>query len=115
MLRSRIVALGLAAALSLSVGLTACGVSGSDGASGGGDSEKQALVDQLIGELESSGNVPPEQVACIKEGFNGFTVEELTTLRDSEDSGEVPTELQDKILSVVTACVAGESASPAPS
>lgn len=115
MRRSRIVAIGLAAALSLSVGLTACGGSGSGGASGGGDTEKQALVDQLIGELESSGDVPPEQVACIKEGFNGFTLEELTALRDSEDSGEVPAELQDKILNVITGCVLGESASPAPS
>lgn len=111
MRRSRIMALALAVALSLSVGLTACS---SGGSSGGADSEKQALVDELIGELEASGDVPPEQVACIKEGFNDFTVEELTALRDSEDSGEVPTELQDKILNVITGCVLGESASPSP-
>lgn len=115
MRRQRIAALGAAAVLALSFGLAACGGSSSGGDSGGGDSAKQAVIDELIAELEQDGNVPAGQVACIKEGFNAFTVDELTLLRDSETDTEVPTELQDKILELITGCVLGESASPAAS
>ena len=115
MRRQRIAALGAAAVLALSFGLAACGGSSSGGDSGGGDSAKQAVIDELIAELEQDGNVPAGQVACNKEGFNAFTIDELTLLRDSETDTEVPTELQDKILELITGCVLGESASPAAS
>ncbi|MFM7210817.1 MAG: hypothetical protein ACKOYQ_02260 [Actinomycetota bacterium] len=115
MQRSRVAALGAAAVLALSLGLSACGGSSSGGDTGGDSAAKQQLIDELVGELESGGAVPPDQVACIKQGFNDFSVEELTVLRDSEADTEVPTELQDKILNLITGCVLGESASPAAS
>ena len=113
---SRLAALGAAAVLTLSVGLTACGGSSSGGdASASGDAQKEAIIAELVADLESGGEVPPEQVTCIKSGFNDFTVDELTLLRDSETDTEIPAELQDKILNLITGCVVGESASPAAS
>ena len=122
MRRPRIAGLCGAAALALSLGLAGCG--GGGDSSGGSpesagqeqvDSQKKAVIDELVGELEATGDVTPTQIACLKDGFNGFSLEELTLLRDSEEGTEVPADVQDRILTIVTGCVLGESASPAAS
>jgi hypothetical protein len=42
---------------------------------------------------------------CIKQGLSGFSTEELTALRDGETDTDVPVELQDKVIEMMTSCV----------
>jgi hypothetical protein len=42
---------------------------------------------------------------CIKQGLSGFSTEELTTLRDGQTDSDVPAELQDKVIEMMTTCV----------
>jgi hypothetical protein len=42
---------------------------------------------------------------CIKQGLSGFSTEELTALRDGETDADVPVELQDKVVSLLTGCI----------
>lgn len=120
-MRSKRVLAAAAATLTvLTLGLTACGGSSSDSsssdASGGGDSAKTALVDELMAELEGDGTITAEQKNCLRDQFNGFTLEELQTMKDSTNEDDVPQALQDKVINAVLGCVMpSDAASPAAS
>ncbi len=98
MSRSRLAAIATAAAAAALLTLTACG--------GGGDSttDNSALVDELMTEIGDEG-MPEGAKDCIKQGLSGFSTEELTTLRDGETDTDVPVELQDKVVSLLTGCI----------
>ena len=118
-MRSKRVLAAAAATLTvLTLGLTACGGSSSDSSSGGsgGDSAKTALVDELMAELEGDGTITAEQKNCLRDQFNGFTLEELQTMKDSTNEDDVPQALQDKVINAVLGCVMpSDAASPAAS
>ena len=96
--RSRLATIATAAAAAALLTLTACG--------GGGDSttDNSALVDELMTEIGDEG-MPEGAKECIKQGLSGFSTEELTTLRDGETDTDVPVELQDKVVSLLTGCI----------
>lgn len=98
MSRSRLAAIATAAAAAALLTLTACG--------GGGESttDNSALVDELMTEIGDEG-MPEGAKDCIKQGLSGFSTEELTTLRDGETDTDVPVELQDKVVSLLTGCI----------
>jgi hypothetical protein len=98
MSRSRLATIATAAAAAALLTLTACG--------GGGDSttDNSALVDELMTEIGDEG-MPEGAKDCIKQGLSGFSTEELTTLRDGETDTDVPVELQDKVVSLLTGCI----------
>ena len=96
--RSRLATIATAAAAAALLTLTACG--------GGGDSttDNSALVDELMTEIGDEG-MPEGAKDCIKQGLSGFSTEELTALRDGETDSDVPVELQDKVVSLLTGCI----------
>ncbi len=98
MSRSRLATIATAAAAAALLTLTACG--------GGGDSttDNSALVDELMTEIGDEG-MPEGAKDCIKQGLSGFSTEELTALRDGETDADVPVELQDKVVSLLTGCI----------
>jgi hypothetical protein len=98
MSRSRLATIATAAAAAALLTLTACG--------GGGDTsnDNAALVDELMAEIGDEG-MPEGAKDCIKQGLSGFSTEELTALRDGESDSDVPVELQDKVIEMMTNCV----------
>ncbi len=98
MRRSRLVMTATAAAAAALLTLTACG------GGGGSSTDNSALVDELMAEIGDEG-MPEGAKDCIKQGLSGFSTEELTALRDGETDSDVPVELQDKVVSLLTGCV----------
>jgi hypothetical protein len=98
MSRSRLATIATAAAAAALLTLTACG--------GGGDTstDNSALVDELMTDIGSEG-MPEGAQECIRQGLSGFSTEELTALRDGESDSDIPVELQDKVVSLLTGCV----------
>lgn len=96
--RTRLATLATAAAAAALLTLTACG------GGGGSSTDNSALVDELMAEI-GDGDMPAETKDCIKQGLSGFSTEELTTLRDGEADADVPVELQDKVIAMMTGCV----------
>ena len=98
MRRTRIATIATAAAAAALLTLTACG--------GGGDSttDNSALVDELMTEIGDEG-ITKGAKDCIKQGLSGFSTEELTALRDGETDADVPVELQNKVIEMMTTCV----------
>jgi hypothetical protein len=96
--RSRLATIATAAAAAALLTLTACG--------GGGDSttDNSALVDELMTEIGDEG-IPESAKDCIKQGLSGLSTEELATLRDGQTDTDVPVELQDKVVSLLTGCI----------
>jgi hypothetical protein len=76
---------------------------------GGGESstDNSALVDELMAEIGDQG-MPEGATNCIREGLSGYSTEELTALRDGETDADVPVELQDKVIELMTTCVTAE-------
>ena len=99
MTRTRLATLATAAAAAALLTLTACGGGGSDSTT-----DNAALVDELMAEIGDEG-MPEGAKDCIKQGLSGFSTEELTTLRDGETESDVPAELQDKVISMITGCM----------
>jgi hypothetical protein len=97
MARSRIATLATAAAAAALLTLTACG-------GGGASSENSAIIDELMTEIGDQ-EMPTEIQDCIREGLSGYSTEELTALRDGETDADVPMELQDKVITMMTGCV----------
>lgn len=97
MARSRIATLATAAAAAALLTLTACG-------GGGSSSENSAIIDELMIEIGDQ-EMPTEIQDCIREGLSGYSTEELTALRDGETDADVPMELQDKVITMMTGCV----------
>ena len=97
MSRSRLATIATAAVAAALLTLTACG---------GGDTstDNSALVDELMTEIGDEG-MPEGAKDCIKQGLSGFSTEELTTLRDGQTDSDVPAELQDKVIEMMTTCV----------
>jgi hypothetical protein len=79
--------------LALPLLLAACG--------GGGDSEKQAILDDLRAELITSG-ATEEQADCVMGTVDDFSVEDLKILQD--DAATPPQEIQDKVLAALSEC-----------
>lgn len=98
MRRTRIVTMATAAAAAALLTLSACG------GGGGSSTDNAALVDELMAEIGDEG-MPEGAKDCIKQGLSGFSTEELTTLRDGESDTDVPVELQDKVISLMTGCL----------
>lgn len=96
--RTRLASLATAATAAALLTLTACG------GGGGSSTDNSALVDELMAEI-GDGDMPAETKDCIKQGLSGFSTEELTTLRDGEADADVPVELQDKVIAMMTGCV----------
>lgn len=80
--------------------LTACG--------GGGDSQRQETIDGLMQQMVEGGGITEEQQACVREGLEGYSDEELETLKTGENESDVPVELQEKVVSMMTTCLMGE-------
>lgn len=99
MSRSRLATIATAAAAAALLTLTACGGGSSDTTT-----DNTALVDELMAEIGDEG-MPEGAKDCIKQGLSGFSAEELTTLRDGETDSDVPVELQDKVVSMITNCM----------
>ncbi len=101
MSRSRIITVATAAAAAALLSLSACG--------GGGESstDNSALVDELMAEIGDQG-MPEGATNCIRDGLSGYSTEELTALRDGETDADVPVELQDKVIELMTTCVTAE-------
>jgi hypothetical protein len=95
--RSRIASIATAAAAAALLTLTACG-------GGGSSSENSAIIDELMTEIGDQ-DMPTEVQDCIREGLSGYSTEELTALRDGETDADVPAELQDKVITMMTGCV----------
>ena len=98
MRRSHLAMTATAAAAAALLTLTACG------GGGGSSTDNSALVDELMAEIGDEG-MPEGAKDCIKQGLSGFSTEELTALRDGETDSDVPVELQDKVVSLLTGCV----------
>lgn len=91
------VSVGLIAALSF--GLTACG---------GGSSERDATIDSLMQQMVEGGGITEQQQACVREGLEGYSDEELSILQTGETDADVPADLQAKVVSMMTTCLMGE-------
>jgi hypothetical protein len=91
-----------AAAAAALLTLTACGGSSSETTT-----DNTALVDELMAEIGDEG-MPEGASDCIRQGLSGFSTEELTALRDGETDADVPVELQDKVIEMMTGCVTAE-------
>jgi hypothetical protein len=98
MTRTRLATIATAAAAAALLTLTACG--------GGGESttDNSALVNDLMAEIGDEG-MPEGAKECIREGLSGYSTEELTALRDGETDADVPVELQEKVVALLTSCV----------
>lgn len=66
--------------------------------------DREALVEGLMAEIGDE-SMPEGSRDCIKQGLGEFSTEELITLRDGEGDTDVPVELQDKVVSMVTECI----------
>ena len=99
MRRSRIATMATAAAAAALLTLTACG-----GGSSETTTDNSALIDELMAEIGDQ-DMPTEVQDCVREGLSGFSTEELTALRDGESDADVPAELQDKVITMMTGCV----------
>ena len=99
MSRTRLATIATAAAAAALLTLSACG-----GGGGGSSTDNSALVDELMAEIGDEG-MPEGAKDCIKQGLSGFSTEELTALRDGETDADVPVELQDKVIAMMTGCV----------
>lgn len=66
--------------------------------------EREAVVDELMTEIGDEG-MPEGAKDCIKQGLSGLSTEELTALRDGETDADVPVDLQDKVVSLLTRCI----------
>jgi len=99
MSRTRLATIATAAAAAALLTLSACG-------GGGGDTTtaNSALVDELMADAGDEG-MPEGAKDCIKQGLSGFSTEELTALRDGETDSDVPVELQDKVIEMMTGCM----------
>jgi hypothetical protein len=101
--RSRIATLATAAAAAALLTLTACGGGGSDTTT-----DNSALVDELMAEIGDEG-MPAGATDCIREGLSGYSTEELTALRDGETDADVPMELQEKVITMMTGCIGDDN------
>lgn len=66
--------------------------------------DTSALVDELMAEIGDEG-MPEGATDCIRQGLSGYSTEELTALRDGETDADVPVELQEKVIAMMTSCV----------
>ncbi len=98
MSRSRIATIATAAVAAALLTLTACG------GGGGSSTDNSALVDEIMAEIGDEG-MPEGAKDCIKQGLSGYSTEELTALRDGETDADVPVELQEKVIAMMTSCV----------
>jgi hypothetical protein len=97
--RSRTVLAVAACAAAIVLSLSACG--------GGEDtSQRQESIDSLMQEMSESG-IPESERECIRTGLDDFSDEELVTLQTGQDESDVPVELQDKVVSMMTNCLMG--------
>lgn len=94
---TRLATIVTAAAAAALLTLTACG-------GGSSTTDNSALVDELMAEIGDEG-MPEGASECIRSGLSGFSTEELTALRDGETDADVPVELQEKVVSLLTGCV----------
>lgn len=97
MRHSRLATAAVAAAAAAMLTLSACG-------GGGSSSDNSALVDELMAEI-ADGDMPAATQECIRNGLSGYSTEELTILRDGEADSDVPVELQNKVIELLTSCV----------
>ena len=98
MKRARVLTMGAAALAAAALVLTGCGGSG-----GGGD--KEALVNELMSEIEQDGSITQEQKACLRGKFESFSGDELALMKNSENQEDIPAELQDRLVNAITECV----------
>jgi hypothetical protein len=99
MTRTRLATIATAAAAAALLTLTACG-----GGSSESTPDNSALVNDLMAEIGDEG-MPEGAKECIREGLSGYSTEELTALRDGETDADVPVELQEKVVALLTGCV----------
>jgi len=88
---SPLIALAAAAALTL----TACG---------GGGVNREQLTDELVSELEASGDYTNEQITCIADGLGSFSDAELEDI----DSGEPSEAVSEKLIDMLSDCLLAE-------
>jgi hypothetical protein len=74
------------------------------GCGGGGDSEKQAILDDLRSELVSGG-ASEEQADCIMGAVDDLSIDDLKVLQD--DSATPSQEVQDTVMGAMAECAAG--------
>lgn len=98
MKRARVLTMGAAALAAAALVLTGCGGSG-----GGGD--KEALVNELMSEIEQDGSITQEQKDCLRGKFESFSGDELALMKNSENQEDIPAELQDRLVNAITECV----------
>lgn len=108
MKRARVLTMGAAALAAVSLVLTGCGGSGG----GGGDSE--ALVNELMSEIEADGDLTQEQKDCLRGKFGTFSADELMLMKESENQEDVPAELQERLINAITECVMAGMETTAP-
>ena len=56
-------------------------------------------------EISADGGITEEQQGCVRTGLEGLSDDELAQLKDGENDADVPTELQDKVISFMTDCL----------
>jgi len=93
--RAFAMAAGVLAAVSLS--LTGCG-------GGSSTSDNSALVDDLMTEIGDEG-ISADAKTCIRTALEGYSTEELETLKNGESDADVPVELQTKVIEMMTTCI----------
>jgi hypothetical protein len=71
------------------------------GCGGGGDSEKQAIVDELRSELVTGG-ATEEEADCVMGAIDDLSIDDLKVLQD--DNATPSQELQDKVLGALETC-----------
>lgn len=71
------------------------------GCGGGGDSEKQAILDELRTELVSGG-ASEEQADCIMGSVDDLSIDDLKVLQD--DNATPSQEIQDKVMAAMAEC-----------
>lgn len=99
MKRARVLTMGAAALAAAALVLTGCG------GSGGGGGDKEALVNELMSEIEQDGTITQEQKDCLRGKFESFSGDELALMKNSENQEDIPAELQDRLVSAITECV----------
>lgn len=97
MKRARVLTMGAAALAAVSLVLTGCG--------GGGGADKEALVNELMTEIEADGSLTQEQKDCLRGKFESFSGDELSLMKDSENEDDIPAELQERVINAITECV----------
>lgn len=100
--RSRTIGLAASLATVAVLGLTAC-------AGGGGESsQRQETIDSLMQEMVAGGGITEEQQSCVRQGLEGYSDEELQILKTGETDADVPADLQEKVVSMMTTCLLSE-------